>query len=75
MFATRLAEIADRVGSHLDNVLAPMGELPVIEAMRYASRGGKRLRAFLVVETAARRSLSTEQSASSCQIWPRCAPA
>jgi farnesyl diphosphate synthase len=68
MFAARLAEIADRVGSHLDNVLAPMGDLPVIEAMRYASRGGKRLRAFLVVETAALHGVAEARA-----LWPAAA--
>lgn len=33
-------------------VLAPRGDLPVVEAMRYAVSGGKRLRAFLVLEGA-----------------------
>jgi farnesyl diphosphate synthase len=68
MFATRLAEVADRVGACLDGVLAPMGDLPVIRAMRYASRGGKRLRAFLVVESAALHGVPEARA-----LWPAAA--
>ncbi|MEL7178030.1 MAG: polyprenyl synthetase family protein, partial [Pseudomonadota bacterium] len=32
--------------------MAGYGDLPVIEGMRYACNGGKRLRAFLVMESA-----------------------
>ncbi len=53
MFETRLAEAAARVAARLDAAMAPMGDLPVVQAMRYASAGGKRLRAFLVLEGAA----------------------
>lgn len=52
MFPNRLKDAADRVQAHLDTVMAPMGDLPVVQAMRFASAGGKRLRAFLVLETA-----------------------
>jgi farnesyl diphosphate synthase len=45
-----------------------MGDLSVIEAMRYASRGGKRLRAFLVVETAALHGVAEARA-----LWPAAA--
>nr|WP_239113320.1 farnesyl diphosphate synthase [Shimia biformata] len=56
---------ADAVQTHLDTVLAPLGDLPVIEAMRYASGGGKRLRAFLVLESAAMHEIDPRHA-----IWP-----
>lgn len=68
MFETRLKDAADRVQAHLDAVIAPMGDLPVVQAMRYASAGGKRLRAFLVLETARLHGIAPEQA-----IWPAAA--
>lgn len=53
MFSGRLEFVADQVGAHLDAVLADYPDQPVVHAMRYAVSGGKRLRAFLVVEGAA----------------------
>ena len=53
MFRDRLEFVADQVGAHLDAVLADYPDQPVVYAMRYAVSGGKRLRAFLVVEGAA----------------------
>ena len=53
MFRDRLDTIAAQVGAHLDGVLAGYPDQPVVHAMRYAVSGGKRLRAFLVVEGAA----------------------
>ncbi|MCO5127529.1 MAG: polyprenyl synthetase family protein [Rhodobacteraceae bacterium] len=41
------------VQARLDSALADRAEIPVVQAMRYALQGGKRLRAFLVVEGAA----------------------
>ncbi|WP_373051147.1 polyprenyl synthetase family protein [Thalassovita aquimarina] len=68
MFETRLKDAADRVQAHLDGVIAPMGDLPVVQAMRYASAGGKRLRAFLVLETARLHGIAPERA-----IWPAAA--
>lgn len=53
MFRDRLDTIAAQVGAHLDAVLAVYPDQPVVHAMRYAVAGGKRLRAYLVVEGAA----------------------
>lgn len=52
MFADRLRRVQERVQAALDDALAGDPDLPVIQAMRYALRGGKRLRAFLVLESA-----------------------
>ncbi len=53
MFEAALARAAEDIGARLKDVLAPLGDQPVIEAMRYAVAGGKRLRGFLVLEGAA----------------------
>nr|WP_235915905.1 farnesyl diphosphate synthase [Thalassovita mangrovi] len=63
-----MKDAADRVQAHLDAVIAPMGDLSVVQAMRYASAGGKRLRAFLVLETARLHGIAPEQA-----IWPAAA--
>jgi len=68
MFQSRLMECAAQVQLHLDSVMVPMGELPVVQAMRYASHGGKRLRAFLVLESARLHSIGPDQA-----IWPAAA--
>ena len=51
-FPARLAADAALIQSHLDAAMAPMADQPVIHAMRYAVQGGKRLRGFLVLESA-----------------------
>jgi len=53
VFAERLQAAQRGVQDALDAALAGRAEVPVVHAMRYASRGGKRLRAFLVLESAA----------------------
>ena len=65
MFQSRLTQTAAAVQSHFDKVMAPMGDLPVVAAMRYASAGGKRLRAFLVLESARLHDIPEAQA-----IWP-----
>jgi len=60
--------IRPRIQAHFDRVLAPFGEGSVARAMRYAVSGGKRLRAFLVIEGA--RLYDQPQSRA---IWPACA--
>jgi farnesyl diphosphate synthase len=51
-FPERLAEDAQRIALRLDEALADFPDQPVVHAMRYALRGGKRLRGFLVLESA-----------------------
>ena len=53
------------MAAHLSKVMGAMGDLPVVEAMRYATSGGKRLRAFLVLESARLHGISEAQA-----IWP-----
>lgn len=64
MFQARLEETAEQVQRHLDTVMAEMSDLPVIEAMRYGARGGKRIRAFLVLESARLHDVAPTQA-----IW------
>jgi len=52
MFAKSLNDAAGQIGTCLQQLMAPLGDLPVVQAMRYATSGGKRLRGFLVLETA-----------------------
>jgi farnesyl diphosphate synthase len=51
-FADALSRAQTDIQSALDDLLAPYGEGPVAEAMRYACGGGKRLRGFLALEAA-----------------------
>lgn len=52
-FPGRLAAVQGAVQARLDTALADKGDLPVVQAMRWAVAGGKRVRAFLVMEGAA----------------------
>ncbi|WP_370211093.1 polyprenyl synthetase family protein [Roseovarius sp.] len=61
----RLAEVAAGVAAHLDHVLSPFGTGELAQAMRYATEGGKRLRAYLVIEGARLHGVPAEQA-----IWP-----
>lgn len=51
-FSAALAADALAVQLRLEAELAGMADVPVVQAMRYAVRGGKRLRGFLVMESA-----------------------
>lgn len=53
MFAERLSALQSAVQAALDRATARLPDGPVTEAMRYALGGGKRVRAFLVIEGAA----------------------
>ncbi|WP_121060848.1 polyprenyl synthetase family protein [Chachezhania antarctica] len=68
MFTQRLAEDASAIGAHLAAVLSDLPRSDVAEAMAHAAEGGKRLRGFLVLESARLHDVS-EASA----IWPACA--
>lgn len=61
----RLSAEAEAIQAHLNRVLAPFGTGPVAEGMRYATRGGKRIRGFLVMESARLHDVP-----ASAAIWP-----
>ena len=67
MFADRLAGDAARIQAHFDRVLAGLDALPVVQAMGYATEGGKRLRGFLVLESARLHGVAEDRA-----IWPAC---
>jgi farnesyl diphosphate synthase len=62
MFLNRLAEVQRDVQEALDRAMEglPAGDLR--DAMRYGAQGGKRLRAFLVMESAALHGLTAAQA-------------
>ena len=59
------AAVAARVQSHFDTVLADFGDGAVEQGMRYATQGGKRVRALLVMESARLHGIAGERA-----IWP-----
>ncbi len=62
MFQNALARAAVQVESCLNDLLASYDDLPVIEAMRYTTQGGKRLRGFLVLESARLHGIAPENA-------------
>lgn len=56
------------VDAHFDAILSQRQQVPIVEAMRYATTGGKRLRAFLVREST--RVCGGDPARA---IWPACA--
>jgi farnesyl diphosphate synthase len=64
MFENALAQAADEVSACLTQTLARYPNVPLTDAMRYAVTGGKRLRAFLVIEGARLYGVYPRQS-----IW------
>lgn len=60
MFPERLVEAQRLVQEALNGALAARADVPVVDAMRYALQGGKRLRAFLVLEGAALHGVAAE---------------
>jgi len=62
------AGVRTSVEAHLAEVLEPFGHGPVAQAMRYAVRGGKRVRAALVMEGARLHGVPDARS-----VWPACA--
>lgn len=63
-FDAALAEGAALIQARLDAALANKADQPVVHAMRYALRGGKRLRGFLVIESARMLGVPPAQSIS-----------
>lgn len=61
-FPDLLKQDAALVQARLDAALAGHDDVPVVAAMRYALQGGKRLRAFLVLESARLHGIAPEHS-------------
>ncbi|MEX0320063.1 MAG: polyprenyl synthetase family protein [Ruegeria sp.] len=65
MFRERLAQDAARIQDQFDLVLGALDDLDVTRAMAYTTRGGKRLRGFLVLEGARLHDVDKARA-----IWP-----
>lgn len=65
MLAQALTGAADRIGMHFDRVLGEFDDIAVVHAMRHATSGGKRLRGFLVLESARLHGVDPARA-----IWP-----
>ncbi|MBO9445958.1 polyprenyl synthetase family protein [Ruegeria sp. R14_0] len=65
MFKEILAQDAARIQAQFDLVLRALDDLDVTRAMAYATQGGKRLRGFLVLESARLHDVDPAQA-----IWP-----
>ncbi len=65
MFQDILARDAARIQKQFDLVLGALDDLDVTRAMAYATEGGKRLRGFLVLESARLHGVDPAQA-----IWP-----
>lgn len=63
MFRDCLKEAAALAEARLTSAMSDLGDLPVVEAMGYAVRGGKGLRAFLVIEGARLHGVPSDQAA------------
>ena len=63
-FPEALTQAAGLVQARLDLAMGGLGDVPVVRAMRYASQGGKRLRGFLVLESAAMLGVPAERAVS-----------
>lgn len=65
---SEMAACSSVVDQHFKQVLSSFADVPVVQAMRYATTGGKRLRAFLVLESARVSGADRVRA-----IWPACA--
>jgi farnesyl diphosphate synthase len=65
MFRQRLNEASQQLQTHFDLVLSRFDGLPVVQGMGYATKGGKRLRGFLVLESARLHGIDPARA-----IWP-----
>ena len=64
-FPTALSAAADRVEARLQAEIATLPPSMVRDAMAYAARGGKKLRGFLVLESARLHGIGPEQAVAS----------
>ena len=74
MFDTRLKKIQSSVQVALDDALAWYPDVPVVHAMRYALQGGKRLRAFLVLESARLHKIYEPDAMPAAAAVAACSP-
>jgi len=65
MFSGRLVQDAALIQAQFDLVLGALDDVDVTRAMAYATQGGKRLRGFLVLESARLHGMD-----ETCAIWP-----
>jgi len=65
MFTQRLAEAATAIQARFDTVIRALPDVPVTAAMGHATHGGKRLRGFMVLETARMHGIDAQAA-----IWP-----
>ena len=65
MFRDALAATAERLQAQFDLVLGALQPVPVVQAMAHATQGGKRLRGFLVMESAKLHGIEPDKA-----IWP-----
>ena len=65
LFETRLKQAAAQIQAQFDLVLSGLQDVPVVQAMAYATEGGKRLRGFLVLESARLHGVDLGRA-----IWP-----
>jgi len=63
-FTAQLAADATAIQTRLDAAMAGFSNEPVVQAMRYAATGGKRLRGFLVLESARMLGLAPQAALS-----------
>jgi farnesyl diphosphate synthase len=61
-FPRALSDAAAQTQACLEQAMQPFGSLPVAQAMRYAFRGGKGLRGFLVLESAALHGVGADRA-------------
>lgn len=64
-FRDALDTCAARIQAQFDSVLGAFQPVPVVKAMAHATHGGKRLRGFLVLESAKLYGIAPERA-----IWP-----
>lgn len=65
MFKERLELAVTRIAAHFEHVFADLPESQIRQAMAYTCNGGKRLRGFLVLESARLHGVSAEIA-----LWP-----
>ncbi|WP_299600946.1 polyprenyl synthetase family protein [uncultured Tateyamaria sp.] len=68
MFRQRLTDAATAIQARFNAVLGDLDRVPVVDAMAHATNGGKRLRGFMVLESARLHEIDPNKA-----IWPACA--